>query len=103
MAELVSIRKPDGGTLSVKELISLHPKMMCIDFANVLLNEPLYVNKFNRECGTVDEFVHAVLNRWIASVEPPPVSCTWQDLIDCMTKANMDGNEIKKIRQVIMP
>ena len=96
MSELVGISTPGGAVVSTVGIISAHPMTNCIQFAHVLLNDRLLVEKFQNKHSDVDEFVNAVVSKWLASG-----TGTWEDLLEAMAKADMDRNEIRKIRDVI--
>ena len=104
MADLVALTKPDGGRLRIMEIISSHSMATCVMFAEVLLNDRLVVQKFKKNSrGEVEEFIQAVLSKWISSVGGPPVECNWPNLLDCMSKAGMDEFSIHTIKEVVMP
>ena len=99
--DLVAITSPDGEILRPMEIISSHPMSTCIRFADVLLKDRLEVQKIKRMNKDPDEFIQAVLGKWVASVGPPAAPCTWPALLDSMKKANMDGFFIEKIRAAV--
>ena len=104
MADLVALTKPDGARLHIMEIISSHSIETCVQFAEVLLNDPFAVHMFMKSSrGVVKEFIQTVLSKWIFSVDGPPVECTWPNLLDCMSKAGMNEFSIKTIREVVMP
>ena len=97
MSELVGISTPGGAVVSTVGIISAHTMANCVQFAHVLLNDRHLVQKFkNKHEKNVDEFVNAVVNKWVASG-----TGTWEDLLEAMTRAGMDGDGIVKIRGVI--
>ena len=98
MSELVGISTPGGAVVSTVEIISAHTMAKCIWFAHVLLNKRHLVQKFkNEHKWDVDGFVNAVVNKWVASG-----TGTWEDLLEAMARADMDGDGIMKIRDVIL-
>ena len=101
--DLIAITKPDGGILHIMDKISLHPMEKCVQFAHVLLNERRVVEKLENDNPKEEMFIKAVLAKWVSSVEGPATPCTWQNLIDSMTKAGMDGLSIQEIREVVIP
>ena len=97
MSELVGISTPGGAVVSTVGIISAHPKAKCIHFAHVLLNNRLLVQKLmNKQKWDLDGFVNAVINKWVASG-----TATWEDLLEAMITAGMDGDGIMEIRDVI--
>ena len=101
ISDLVAISKPDGGILRPMDIISSHPMPTCVQFAQVLLNNHLEVEKIRHMKKDPDEFIQAVLGKWVASVGPPTAPCTWPALLDSMKKAGMDGVSIEKIRAAV--
>ena len=102
-ADLVAVTQADGTTLRIMEILSSHSMATCVQFAQVLLNAPLEVNKFKLQNKDPDEFIQAVLGRWVSSVGPPAAPCTWPSLLDCMSKAGMDAFSIETIRAAVSP
>ena len=96
MSELVGISTPGGAVVSTVGIISAHHRAMCVQFAHVLLNDRLLVEKFQNKHSDVDEFVNAVVSKWLASG-----TGTWEDLLEAMARADMDRNGIRKIRDAI--
>ena len=86
------------------EIISSHSMAKCESFAQVMLNDNLVVAKLKRDSdGKTAVFIKEVLNEWVSSKEDQPAEeCTWEILLDCMNKVNMDGLSIKKIRDVLL-
>ena len=101
MADLVGFTKPDGGTLHPMEIISSHSMGTCDQFAQVLLNAPLDVNRLRSKNKETEDFIHAVLSKWVASVGGPAVECTWSNLLECMSRVGMNGVAIEEIREAI--
>lgn len=101
MAELVAITKPDGGALHPIDIISSHAMATCVGFAQVLLNNPLAVNRLRINNRETEDFIQAVLGTWVASVGGPAVDCTWPNLLECMGKAGMSGVHIQEIRDAL--
>ena len=100
MSDLVSIsmKNMSGSTLSPLRIIACHKMATCVDFAHVLLNDYMEVKRIQRDNKKEDSFVRAVLNSWVSSEGGNAVPITWTNLLDCMTKAKMDGVSIEKIR-----
>ena len=99
MSDLVSISmKNKSGTLSPIGIIACHSMARCVDFAHVLLNHRLEVERIQRDEKEEDSFVRAVLSKWLSRECGNAVPITWMNLLDCMTKANMDGEYIEDIR-----
>ena len=83
--------------------ISSHSMAKCEQFAHVLLNDCRKVRRLKSDNMSQADFILAVLDDWVSSVEGPAVACTWPSLIECMRKADMDGKSIQEIRAVVMP
>ena len=101
--QLSAFKKPEGEMLRIMEIICSHSMVTCVQFAHVLLNDRLLVEKMEKNKKSKDEFIHAVLSKWVSSPEGPSDTCTWPDLLKCMRKAGMDGDHINQIRDVVMP
>ena len=85
------------GSKSISRFIAQHECAICDVFANLLLNDSLAVQSIRSSNADNDAFVNAILRKWVASVEPPPIPCTWGNLVDCMKKAGLDGVYVQTI------
>ena len=82
---------------SIAAAIALHTPDQCASFANLLLNDHLYVNATRRRNPETEAFVGVVLDKWYSSVGGPASPCTWRDLIRCMEGAGLDKEMIQAI------
>ena len=102
-SDLIAVNKKDGsGTLHPVTIITAHTMPQCVNFAHVLLNDRIAVQRIQNDNKEVDPFVQAVLSKWLASEGAPAVQCTWSGLLDCMSKAGMDGFSIKEMRDNLL-
>ena len=84
------------GQRSIAAAIALHTRNQCESFANLLLNDLLYVTATGRKNPENEDFINKILNKWYSSVDIA-VPCTWTDLILCMRRADLDKNVIQAI------
>ena len=96
--DLIEVQQWEGfGNRSVANSIALHSSAECDGFANLLLNDHLFVKAARRKNPENEDFVKVVLDRWYRSVDGSAVPCRWNDLIECMKCAGLDGLMIKTI------
>ena len=104
MNELISMQKRDGskGKLKIIKWITSHKPTQCDDFANKLLVDKLPVKELRKKHQGDDEFVRAVLKRWISrdddDEDEESVECTWEALVSCCQEADLDGDFVKLLR-----
>ena len=86
--KLVSIQKRDGskGKLRIIKWITSHEPTQCADFAHKLLVNKLSVKEIHtKHQNDKDEFVRAVLKRWISKddgdEDEESLECTWEALV----------------------
>ena len=84
---------------SIADCISLQNYAKCDKFANLLLNDALYVTATRRGNPDNYSFINAVLSRWYNSRDDTAVPCTWADLIRCMKQAEMNPQMIEIIER----
>ena len=97
--ELVNVKKADGTTLTVIKWISSLERYQCSDFACMLLNDDVQVNKFEKDYEKTDKFVREVLKYWLSRGDgDPAVPRTWSALAQCVTDAGLPGKLAKEIR-----
>ena len=96
-------RQWDGfGNHSISGFIALHPSTTCDNFANLLLDDNLFVESIRRENQTDNkQFVQSVLSKW-HSKSDTAVPCTWGDLIRCMKDADLDQHKIQIIEHEVL-
>ena len=101
MNELISMQKRDGskGKLKIIKWITAHKPAQCVDFAHKLLVDKFLVKELRKKHQGEDEFVRAVLKRWISrdddDEDEESVECTWEALISCCQEADLDGVFVK--------
>ena len=104
MSELISFQKRDGskGKLKTIKWITSHEPTQCADFAYKLLVDKLSVKELRRKHQGKDEFVRAVLERWMSrdddDEDEESLECTWEALIGCCQDADLDGDFVKLLR-----
>ena len=95
--ELIEVKRWKGfGQRSIAAAIALHTPVQCESFANLLLNDDLYVNATRRRNPETEAFVSEVLRKWYSSVDIA-APCTWRDLIRCMEGAGLNKKMIQTI------
>ena len=104
LSDLVAIDGLKVGRLRPMEIISSHSMAQCERFAQVMLNDDLAVTKLKRDSDEKpDVFIDKVLRKWVSSGKSEPaVGCTWENLLECMDKASMDGLSIENIRKALL-
>ena len=105
MDELISMQKRDGskGKLRIIDWITSHDFTQCVDFAHKLLVDKLLVKRLRMKYqDNKDEFVRAVLQRWISrdddDEDEESLECTWEVLVSCCHGAGLDGDFMKLLR-----
>ena len=99
--QLISLKKTDGSGeyLRVIEWITSLSRSKCVDFAHLLLVDPVKV-RTHQKLSNSDEFVIAVLEDWLSRGERSrAVPRTWTALADCMEAAGLPGDLVKAIRE----
>ena len=102
MNQLISLKKTDGSGeyLRVIEWITSLSRSECVDFAHLLLVDPVKVRIHQKKLSNSDEFVRAVLEDWLSRGERSrAVPHTWKALADCMEDADLPGDLVKAIRE----
>ena len=84
------------GQRSIATAIALHTRNQCESFANLLLNDYLYVDATQRRNPETEVFISEILKKWYSRVDNA-VPCTWTDLIRCMKGAGLDKKVIQTI------
>ena len=108
MSELVSMRKKDGskGKLRIIEWIASHEQTHSVDFAHKLLVDKLSVEDLRKKHQDEDEFIRAVLERWISrddyDEDKESLECTWEALIQCCQDAGLNGDFVKLLRDSVL-
>ena len=100
MNQLICLKITDksGQYLRIIKRITSLSHSMCEDFAQLLLNDSVKVERHQKKSDT-DEFVRAVLRDWLSSGDDSAaVPRTWAALADCMEKAGLPGDLVKAIR-----
>ena len=98
------MKKRDGskGKLRIIEWITAHEYAQCVDFAHKLLIDPLTVKKLLTKHSNKDEFVRAVLLRWLDRDDDDEyeesMPCTWEAIVQCVEDADLDGEFLKLLR-----
>ena len=104
--ELIEVKQWEGFyNNSISHFIAFHDPVLCDNFADLLLNKEMFVRATRRNNAGFPGnpgFVNAVLQDWHHSVEPPPVPCTWKDLIKCMKDAGLNPNLVKVIEDNVL-
>ena len=104
MSDLISMKRRDGSEekLEIIRWITSHTSTKCDDFAHKLLNNKLTVRELRKEYSKDDEFVQAVLNKWVSrdddSTEISPLPCTWDILVQCVDESDLDGDFLKLLK-----
>ena len=97
--DLVEIKQWYGfGNQSIANFIALHDTVQCDNFAGLLLNNDLLVQAIRREKQENSSFVQEVLRKWFAK-GGCAVTCTWEALVECLKKADLDGSMIQLIKE----
>ena len=81
--------------------ISSHESAQCLNFAHKLLNNRLSVKKLQKEYGKDDEFVRAVLDKWVSRDDDSKkgsLPCTWDTLVQCVDESGLDGEFLKLLK-----
>ena len=103
--QLISLKKTDGSGeyLRIIEWITSLSRSKCVDFAHILLVDPVKVTT-HQKLSNSDEFVRAVLEDWLSRGERSrAVPRTWKALADCMEDAGLPGDLVKAIRETCPP
>ena len=87
--QLISLIDGSGEYLRVIEWITSLSRSECVDFAHLLLVDPVKV-RIHQKLSNSDEFVRAVLEDWLSRGERSrAVPRTWTALADCMEDAGL--------------
>ena len=101
------MKKRDGtkGKLKIIAWITSHKLPQCVDFAHKLLVDPLIVKTLCTDYTDKEEFVRAVLQRWISrdddDDDEESLPCTWEALVQCGRDASLDGQFVSRFRDYI--
>ena len=103
MSDLISMKMRDGSEekLEIMEWISSHESTQCLNFAHKLLNDRLSVKKLRKEYSKDDEFVRAVLDKWVSRDDDSKkgsLPCTWDTLVQCVDESGLDGDFLKLLK-----
>ena len=101
MNQLISLKKTDGSGeyLRVIRWIASLSRSECVDFAHLLLVDPVKVRTHQKR-SNYDEFVRAVLEDWLSRGDGSlAIPRTWEALADCMEAAGLPGDLVKAIRE----
>ena len=104
MVELISMQKRDGskGLFRIIDWITSHKPAKCADFAKKLLRDNLSVKQLSNKHKDMDEFVRAVLRKWInrddGNEDEESLECTWEALVHCCQQAGLDGAFVTLLR-----
>ena len=91
-----------GQYLRIIEWITSLSHSRCIDFAHLLLVDPVKLSTHQKISNT-DEFVRAVLEDWLSRGDDSrAVSRTWAALVDCMERASLPGDLIKAVKETCL-
>ena len=92
------IKREDGsGCVRIIDSIAVQKNIKCDDLAELLLGDILIVKGIREEDKENESFIRAVMRKWLDS---PAVECTWENLIDCMECAGLDG--VQDIKENIL-
>ena len=103
MSDLISMKMRDGSEekLKIMEWISSHKSTQCLSFAHKLLNDRLSVKKLRKKYSEDDEFVQAVLDKWVSrddDSKKDSLPCTWDTLVQCVDESGLDGDFLKLLK-----
>ena len=106
MPDLISMKRRDGSEEKMKiiEWITSHASTKCTDFAHILLNERRTVRQLQHEYSNKDEFVRAVLDKWLSRDDDSKegsLPCTWDTLVQCVDESGLDGEFLKLLKDNI--
>lgn len=98
MSNLICIDRKDGtaSSLHIIDLILSNSHHLCQDFAHVLLEDRMKVQRLLENHANVVDFVRAVLSTWLDAA-----NCTWDILIDAMERAGLDRCTVNTIRETV--
>ena len=108
MSELISMQKKDGskGNLRIIEWIASHEQTHSVEFAHKLLVDKLLVEDLHKKHQDEDEFIRAVLKRWISrdayDEDKESLECTWEALVQCCQDAGLNGDFVKLLRDSVL-
>ena len=96
MSDLISMKMRDGSEekLEIIRWITSHTSTKCDDFAHKLLNNRLTVRELRKKYDKDDEFVRAVLEKWLSRDDDSKkgsLPCTWDTLVQCVDESDLDG------------
>lgn len=97
MNQLISLKLTNGSGkyLRIIRWIASLDRDQCLDFAYLLLNDPVKVDT-HQKISSTDGFVRAVLRDWLYSGDG--ITHTWAALAECMEEAGLPGVLVKAIR-----
>ena len=94
-------RDGQGRPLRVIDFIVDHSVSKVDDFAQLLLKDHVAVEGLHNKSEDKEEFVRAVLKKWIRTVGGPAAPRTWKSLVKCMKSARLDALGIKNIEDIV--
>lgn len=108
MSQLISMKKEDGQYLRVIDWIASSSTVLCIGFANLLLDDDrVAVRALRRQNNDIDALVRQVLSLWLSIDDDDPndtaVPRTWGALANCVEEAGLDGALAKAIKDIHSP
>ena len=103
MPDLISMKRRDGSEkkLEIIRWIISHTSAKCDDFAHKLLNDRLTVRELRNKHSKNDEFVRAVLDKWVSRDDDSKegsLPCTWDTLVQCVDESDLDGEFLKLLK-----
>ena len=104
MDQLICLEMSDksGQYLRIIEWITSLSQSRCIDFAHLLLVDPVKL-RTHQKISSTDEFVRAVLEDWLSHGDDSrAVPRTWAGLVDCMDRASLPGDLIKAVKETCL-
>ena len=106
MSDLISMKMRDGSEekLEIIRWITSHTSTKCDDFAHKLLNDKLTVRELRKKLSKDDEFVRAVLDKWVSRDDDSKkgsLPCTWDTLVQCVDESGLDGDFLKLLKDNI--
>ena len=100
MSDLIAIGRKDGqGKLRIINFIVTHSESKVDDFAQLLMNDHNVVQGLHNKNEKKEEFVRAVLKRWVSTDGQPAVPRTWKSLIEVMKDADLDEVMVMNIEK----
>ena len=107
--QLICMKRRDGSgeKLRIIPIITAHERTTCEDFAYILLGDSLTVRKLRREHNDIEEFIRAVLRKWLdrddEDEDEESMPCTWEALVQCAEDAGLDRIYVKLLKDNVPP